>query len=61
MFKKDTIMKKTYMTPETQVVKVEIQHLLNDASRPRIAGTTQDVNDLLGRGDAGWNDDDWDD
>ena len=60
MFKKDTIMKKTYMAPETQVVKVDLQQMIAD-SIPRIAGSTNNVNDLLGRGDAGWNDDDWDD
>ena len=52
-------MKKTYMTPETQVVKVESQ-LMTPASPLRVNGSTDNVNDLLGRGDAGWNDDDWD-
>lgn len=48
-------MKKTYMTPETQVVNIELQHMIA-GSNLGIKGSTGDANDLLGRGDSGWDD-----
>ena len=57
MFKKETIMKKTSMTPETQVVKVELQHMIANSPLP-IKGTTSNASDLLGRGGSDWDDED---
>lgn len=59
---KDTIMKKTYMAPEIQVVEVEL-HLLDNTS-PRSMGvnsstTVSDPNAVLGRGGSDWDDEDF--
>lgn len=53
-------MKKTYVSPEIQVVKIELQQIIAD-SIPRIAGTTNNVSDLLGRDTSTDWDDDWND
>jgi hypothetical protein len=44
----DTIMKKTYINPELNVVRIATQHMIA-TSGPLVDGTTDDVNDLLSR------------
>jgi len=44
----DTIMKKTYINPELNVVRIATQHMIA-TSGPLVDGTTEDVNDLLSR------------
>ena len=54
-------MKKTYMTPDIQVVKVE-QHLLTSGSSKTMDVNSNkmvsDPNAVLGRGGSGWDDED---
>ena len=50
-------MKKTYIAPETQVMKVELQHMIANSPLP-IKGTTSNASDLLGRGGSDWDDED---
>ena len=54
-------MKKTYMTPKMEKIEVRTIGMLAD-SQSLNKGTTTINNEssVLGRGDAGWNDDDWD-
>ena len=44
----DTIMKKTYINPELNVVRIATQHMIA-TSGPLVDGATDDVNDLLSR------------
>ena len=55
-------MKKTYMTPKMETIEVRTSIGLLNGSRNLNKGTTTITNEssVLGRGDAGWNDDDWD-
>ena len=41
-------MKKTYINPELNVVRIATQHMIA-TSGPLVDGTTDDVNDLLSR------------
>ena len=54
-------MKKTYMTPKLEKIEVRTIGML-DESQSMTKGSTpvSDESVVLGRGDAGWNDDDWD-
>ena len=53
-------MKKTYVSPEIQVVKIESQ-LMTPASPLGINGRTNQTSDLLGRDTSTDWDDDWND
>ena len=44
----DTNMKKTYVIPTLDVVRIETQHMIA-VSGPEMGGTTDNVNDLLSR------------
>ena len=44
----DTIMKKTYMTPAVEVIRIEIQHMIA-TSGPLVGGSTDNEDDLLSR------------
>lgn len=48
MFKTKNKMKKTYIIPTLDVVRIETQHMIA-VSGPEMGGTTDNVNDLLSR------------
>ena len=52
-------MKKTYIIPEINVVKVELSNMLAESQLEVLGGSVSDKNAVLGREDAAW--DIWDD
>ena len=50
-------MKKTYMTPAVEVIRIQTQGMIA-ASGPGLGGSTDNVNDLLSRDCDDWDDED---
>ncbi len=53
-------MKKTYINPSIEVIKIVSQTQMLAGSGPQAGGTTSNQHELLGRdSDSDWEDEDW--